>query len=76
MEDSNLESFEHEGVLYEIGDFVGYEKIAWSSDWNGYEVGYSDIPVVGLYSFAGTEVYMYINSEDGSILEMWSSDDE
>lgn len=74
--EGQLESFEHEGITYEVGSDVNYTALHWSSDWNGYEVGYDDIDVVGLYSFPYTEVYVYINVDDGTILEMWTDIEE
>lgn len=75
-EDNYLEEWND----YKVGEQIpyGYAAIHWSSDWGGDEVGYDDIPVVGLYSIPGEEIYMYINSEDGTILEMWEvgEDDE
>lgn len=74
--DDKLKSVEIDGVVYEIGDSVNYYDVHWSSDWSGDEVGYGDIDVVGLYSFPHTEIYMYLNMEDGTILEMWEDTDE
>lgn len=71
-----LQSVEVDGIEYEVGDEVSYGDVHWSSDWNGYEVGYPEIPVVGLYSFPNTEIYMYLNTEDGTILELWESGEE
>lgn len=73
--EGHLESFDYEGVTYEIGDEVNYPSFHWSSDWNGYEVGYDDIDVVGLYSFPHTEVYFYVDVETGTILEMWEMEE-
>lgn len=69
-------TFNIDGVEYEVGDEVSYQDLHWSSDWNGDEVGYDDIPVVGLYSFKGTEIYVYLNTEDGTILEIWDAEEE
>ena len=33
-----------------IGNIVNYTKHRWSSDWNGDEVGFDDVDIVGLYS--------------------------
>lgn len=46
-----------------------FRRIHWSSDWNGYEVGYPDINVVGLYSYH--ELNLYIDMETLKILEAW-----
>lgn len=69
-------TFNIDGVEYAVGDDVSYADLHWSSDWNGDEVGYDDIPVVGLYSFKGTEIYVYLNTEDGTILEIWDAEEE
>lgn len=56
---------------------MDYRKLHWSSDWNGDEVGYDDIPVVGLYSIADfPEVHVYIDTETGKILEAWAMNDD
>ena len=50
----------------------------WSSDWNGYEVGFNSISVVGLYTKevpSGT-VNFYINVETGEVLDIWLDVDE
>lgn len=54
--------------------------LVWSSDWNGHEVGYPDIDVVGLYTRerpAGEE-HFYIDMESMEVLEVWTvnEDDE
>lgn len=49
-------------------------KVAWSSDWNGYEVGFDEVEVVGLYSFQdydGCHYSMYVDVEHNEILEIW-----
>lgn len=43
----------------------------WSSDWNGYEVGYADIDVVGLYRMRGAPVMFYADASTGLVLESW-----
>jgi hypothetical protein len=65
-----------DGIEYEVGDTVDLSQLHWSSDWNGYEVGYPECPVVGLYSFAGTEIYMYIDVEEWTILDIWDGEEE
>ena len=53
--------------------------LGWQSDWNGYEVGYQHIDIVGLYSLTLEDdqvVYMYINTGTGTILEAWLADEE
>lgn len=51
-------------------------NIHWSSDWNGYEVGYDYVDVVGLYSSEKLGVDMYINAENGEVLEIMAWEDE
>lgn len=55
-----------------------YNKdLLWSSDWNGYEVGFDDVDVVGLYRLSGTSVHFYIDMTTNKILHAWGySDDE
>lgn len=71
-----IESVTINNETYAIGDEIGYDLLHWSSDWNGDEAGYDELPVVGLYSFPNTEIYLYLNVEDSTILEMWESGDE
>ena len=67
--------------------YLKFKNLRWSSDWNGDEVGYDDIDVVGLYSFtldsysmdngySDKEVNMYINTENGEVLEAWIYQDD
>jgi hypothetical protein len=48
----------------------------WQSDWNGDEVGYDAIGVVGLYTHKETGVNAYIDVENERILEQWEDEDE
>jgi hypothetical protein len=50
----------------------------WQSDWNGDEVGYDDINIVGLYSLETVmnTVYFYIDMETGAVLEAWTDGEE
>jgi hypothetical protein len=53
-----------------------YDELIWSSDWNGDEVGYPEVEVVGLYSLkAYPYIYMYIDTENNRILEAWYSEE-
>jgi hypothetical protein len=47
------------------------KDLMWESDWNGYEIGYPDIQVVGLYNLRHTDVYFYIDMDNYTILEAW-----
>lgn len=51
-------------------------NLHWYSDWNGYEVGYPEVPVVGLYHSASLSVSFYINTESNEVLEIITEDDE
>lgn len=49
---------------------MDYSKLVWQSDWNGEEVGYDAVSVVGLYTLKGfPEMNVYIDVEKGIILE-------
>ena len=50
----------------------------WSSDWNGYEVGFDDIDIVGLYSkeVPSGIVNFYINIETGEVLDVWLDNED
>lgn len=52
-------------------------RINWFSDWNGYEIGFPEIPVVGFYQSADyPNRYFYINAETGDILDAWEEVEE
>lgn len=38
--------------------FPNYQILYRQSDWNGYEVGYQDIKILGLYSYNGYDYYI------------------
>lgn len=49
----------------------------WSSDWNGDEVGYPDVPVVGLYTLTvNPDIHFYVNMDTLEILEAWTVNEE
>ena len=60
-----------QGVLLENIDL---RKLHWLSDWNGYEVGFSDSNVVGHYMHG--ELNLYIDTETDTVLEMWFDEEE
>lgn len=45
-------------------------NLRWQSDWSGYEVGYPDVPVVGLYTSDGLGVDLYVNTETGDVIKI------
>lgn len=49
---------------------ISAEYLIWQSDWNGDEVGYPDIPVVGLYQMKESSIQFYINTETNEIIEI------
>ena len=70
---------EANGIEYDIkvGDTVNFADLHWWSDWNGYEVGFPEVPVVGLYCMKEVPlINMYVNSENGEILELWKEGEE
>jgi len=53
------------------------KDLLWSSDWNGDEVGYDNVGIVGLYRLRDTDIYFYIDMEENKILEGFQlSEDE
>lgn len=63
-------------LTYSIGDKVDYTKLHWQSDWNGYEVGFENIGVVGLYTNPNTNEDYYIDMESSKILQIFSEEEE
>lgn len=55
---------------------IDWKNFVWSSDWDGEDVDYPNVPVVGLYRLKGTEIYFYIDIEENKVLEYWSDEDE
>ena len=58
-----------------IGTTIDYTKDFWLSDWNGYEVGFDDVEVVGLYSVLDTSISYYVDTENGYVLDAWVDED-
>ena len=54
-------------IPFRVGDEFPIHLAGWQSDWNGDEVGYDDFDVVGLYSYAGHDYY--IDMETNMVLE-------
>ena len=58
--------------MVELVELNYLDDLIWHSDWNGDEVGYPDVNVVGLYEFVNSEtVYAYIDLENNKILEVF-----
>lgn len=64
---SNLAKFDAVTQALEKYDTQLQELTCWQSDWNGDEVGFDNIDVVGLYSVDGRDAY--IDIINGVILE-------
>lgn len=50
-------------------------RLHWQSDWNGDEVGYPDLNVVGLYTSDTLSVDVYLDTETGEVLEIMSHEE-
>lgn len=48
----------------------------WYSDWNGDEVGFPNVDVVGLYGSDELGTDFYVNSENGEVLAVMVRDIE
>ena len=59
-----------------IGTTIDYTTDRWSSDWNGDEVGYDDVNVVGLYSVPDSTISYYVDTENGYVLDAWAFDED
>ena len=55
---------------------VNLTGLMWQSDWNGYEVGFPEVSVVGLYTSPALNCDMYIDMENMCILQIFMNDDE
>ena len=58
-----------------IGTTVDYMADKWSSDWIGYEVGFDNASVVGLYSVPDSPISYYVDTENGYVLDAWTDED-
>ena len=56
------------------GEIIQYTSLHWQSDWNGDEVGYDEVEIVGCYS-QGPHNY-YIDIENSMVLEHWTNEDD
>lgn len=54
-----------------MNPWVNFEKLIWQSDFNGDEMGYDDVDVVGIYIDFQTDVVYEINMETMEILNVW-----
>lgn len=54
-------------------------ELRWSFDWDGEDLGYDDISVIGLYSTqlkSGQVIDVYIDSSIGEVLEVFINDED
>ena len=63
--------------MYNMFVTIKLDNLTWSSDWNGYEVGYPKSEVVGLYSQErdGGSYSFYIDVETNTVLDFWKDED-
>lgn len=54
-----------------VNTFRYYPEDIWQSDWNGDEVGWDDVLVVGLYRMKNAPVMYYVDTETSTILDAW-----
>lgn len=52
-----------------------FKNAVWNSDWDGDELGYEGVPVIGYYT-VDDDLGLYINTETGEILEAFDETDE
>lgn len=53
---------------------LDYRKLHWLSDWDGSDVGFPDINVVGYYMYG--ELNLYIDTETEHVIELWFDEEE
>ena len=63
--------------MYNMIVSIELNNLVWSSDWNGDEVGYPELGVVGLYSQERDDgsYSFYIDMETNKVLEFWKEED-
>ena len=55
---------------------ITIDNLLWQSDLKGYEVGFHDLPVVGLYHSLELHCNFYISYEDSKVLMIISLEEE
>ena len=57
---------------------IELSDLAWSSGWNGDEVGYPESDVVGLYSQERDDgcYYFYIDMDTNMVLDFWKEEED
>ena len=63
--------------MYNMLVSIELNNLVWSSDWNGDEVGYPELGVVGLYSQDRDDgsYSFYIDMETNKVLEFWKEEE-
>lgn len=56
---------------------IKLDNLIWSSDWNGYEVGFPDSEIVGLYwqEREDGRYSFYLDMETDKVLDFWKGED-
>lgn len=52
---------------------VDYSKLTWESDFNGEEIGYDDVSVVGHYSYG--KINLFIDTDNKRVLRLWKDEE-
>ena len=63
--------------MFNIIASIELTDLVWSSDWNGYEVGYPELEVVGLYLLEKDDgcYNFYLDMETYKVLDFWKDED-
>ena len=63
--------------MYNILVSIELNNLVWSSDWNGDEVGYPELGVVGLYSQDRDDgsYCFYIDMDTNKVLDFWKEEE-
>ena len=63
--------------MYNMLVSIELNNLVWSSDWNGDEVGYPELGVVGLYSQERDDgsYSFYIDMETNKVLDFWKEEE-
>lgn len=62
--------------LIHVGDKRNYNNDHCLSDWNGDEVGFDEIQIVGMYSVKEKpDIQYYVDTETGIVLKWWVEED-
>lgn len=61
-------------IPFVAGEIIQFTALHWQSDWNGYEVGFDEVEIVGCYS-QGPHNY-YIDIENSMVLEHWENEND